>query len=70
MYRAGLSVETATKVHANYACGGTVNSWRHRTKIRIARLKKAGFAIAAMDESFFMYNDAASRKYWSPIGSR
>jgi len=68
MYRAGLSVKTATLVHASRAGSRAVNSWRHRTKMRIARLKRAGFAIAAMDESFFIHNDSAGRKYWSPIG--
>ena len=69
MCRAGLSAKTATMVPANRAGNGTVNSWRHRTKKRIARLKRAGFAVAAMDEAFFIHNDAAGRKYWSPVGA-
>ena len=68
MYRAGLSVKAATKVHVNHARGETVNSWRHRTKMRIARLKKSRFVIAAADEAFFIHNNSAGRKYWSPIG--
>ena len=63
MYKAGLSVKTATKVHVNHAGSWTVNSWHHRTKRRIARLKKAGFAIAAIDESLFIHNDSAGRRY-------
>ncbi len=69
MCRAGLSAKTATMVPANRADSGTVNSWRHRTKRRTARLKKAGFAVAAMDEAFFMHNDAVGRKYWPPVGT-
>ena len=45
MYRAGLSAKTATMVPANRADRRTVNSWRHRTKRRIARLKRAGFTV-------------------------
>ena len=67
MCRAGLSAKTAAMEPANRADNGTVNSWRHRTKRRIARLKKAGFAVAAMDEALFIHNDAARRKYWSPV---
>lgn len=59
MYRAGLSVKTATKVYASRVGNGPVNSWRYRTKRRIVRLKKAGFAIAAADEAFFIHNDSA-----------
>ena len=70
MCRAGLSAKTATMVPANRADNGTVNSWRHRTKRCIARLKRAGFAVASMDETFFIHNDAAGRKYWSPVGTR
>jgi len=68
MCKARFSVKTATKVHASPAGNGTANSWRHRTKMRIVRLKKAGFAIATMDELFFIHNDAEGHKYWSPIG--
>ena len=68
MYKAGLSVKTATRVHASHARGGTVSSWRHRTKMRIAHLKKARFVIAVADEAFFVHNNSAGRKYWSPIG--
>ena len=69
MYRAGLSVKTATKMHTGHARDGTVNSWRHRTRVRIARLKKAGFVIATADEAFFIHNNSAGHKYWSPIGT-
>ncbi len=49
MYMAGLSAKTAAMEHANRVDNGTVNAWRHQTKRRIVRLKKAGFAIAAME---------------------
>lgn len=57
------------QVHVNHAGGGTVNSWRHRTERRIARLKRAGSAVAAMDGAFFIHNDSAGRKYWFPVGT-
>lgn len=57
------------RIRNRHADNGTVNSWRHWTKMRIARLKNAGFAIAAVDEAFFIHNNSAGRKYWSPIGT-
>ena len=69
MRRAGLSAKTATILHANRAGSAVVNSWRYRTKRRISRLKKAGFAVAVIDETSFIYRDAAGRKYWSLVGT-
>ena len=69
MYKTGLSAKAAAMAHANRAGNGVADSQRRRTKRRIAHLKRARFDVAAMDEVFFIHNDAAGRKYWSPVGA-
>ena len=46
MHERGLSPKTATRIHINHASSRQVNSWRHRTKKRISRLKMAKFVTA------------------------
>ena len=70
MHGRNLSVKKATRVHVRHADSRTVNLWRHRLKKRIPRLKEDGFVIAMADEAFFVRDDAAGRKYWSPRGAR
>ncbi|MDE0091600.1 MAG: IS630 family transposase [Thaumarchaeota archaeon] len=65
-----LTVKRVTRVHVRHADAGTVNSWRHRLKRRIPRLKKDRFVIAMADEAFFVRDDASGRKYWSKRGTR
>lgn len=68
IHKAGLSAKTATRVNTSHAGGRAADSWSHRAKRRIARLKKDGFRIVAMDEVFFVHNDAAGRKCWFLVG--
>ena len=70
MRRRNLSVKRATKVHVRHADSKTVNSWRHRIKKAIPRLKKDRFAIAFGDEAFFVRDNSNGRKYWSQRGTR
>lgn len=70
MHRYGLTPKAATAIHVNRAGSRAVNSWRHRAKRRISRLKTAGFTILAEDESFFIHDTKSGRKYWSPAGTR
>ena len=64
----GLSGRRATRVHVRHADAGTVNSWRHRLKKRIPRLKKARHAVVVEDEAFLVRDGPSGRKYWSPKG--
>ncbi len=68
MVRHGLSGKRAARVHVNHADAGTANSWRHRLKKRIPRLKKAGYTLAVEDEAFFVQDSSSGRKYWSRKG--
>ena len=69
MHRYGLTPRATTAIHVNRA-GRDVNSWRHRAKRRISRLKMAKFMILAEDESFLIHDTKSGRKYWSPAGTR
>ena len=68
-YRAGPSAKTAAILHADRAGKEAANSWHSRTKRRVSRLKKAGFAAAVIDDTLFICRDAAGSRYGPPVGT-
>jgi len=63
-----LSPKVARLVHVNRASRRAVAAWWRRTKRRIARLRRRGFAVVVQDESIFVHDAVAGVKLWSPVG--
>lgn len=66
----GLSPKSITMHHASRATRRTIQQWQRRTKKRLARLKRQGYAAVIIDEAFVVHNTYNGRKYWALVGRR
>lgn len=68
MARHGLASKKLSFVHINHASCAAVKAWQRRLKVRLKKLRKAGYLIASFDECF-MVRDKATGRAWAEIGT-
>lgn len=67
MAKHGLVSKKLRFVHINHAGCDAVRAWQRRLKVRLKKLREAGYAIASFDECF-MVRDKATGRVWVEMG--
>ena len=65
----GLVSKKLSFVHVNHASGAAVRAWQRRLRVRLKKLRKAGYVIASFDECF-MVRDKAAGRVWVEMGMK